>query len=324
MTHNILPTARPDRPGRTLQPARTAMQLALKDELRTFGFNLQRGAHWLVQDLGGSFVKQVEPRNEDGTLHKLHQLIDSTAHATFSTLQVAQQAAAVAVLPDAAYRTLHFELQPLGDYFLLQAGAKNPSQLFTDAFYWLLRHALAGKADSALIARQQAIDQAYWQVLEQHAALITRAQQAGAVPRDHAALCAAVLRALIAAQPVRDASLPPWAGQPAQQPDAPAACQNFSPWLSPSAWPKEATIPPPTSASACAWPGSSSPRACPCWKPQCTKPTTRNSPPNSHFYFATLDAPRVLSFFSCRHEPTRETLAVRRRPALVVGARRGP
>jgi hypothetical protein len=224
MTHNILPTARPDRPGRTLQPARTAMQLALKDELRTFGFNLQRGAHWLVQDLGGSFVKQVEPRNEDGTLHKLHQLIDSTAHATFSTLQVAQQAAAVAVLPDAAYRTLHFELQPLGDYFLLQAGAKNPSQLFTDAFYWLLRHALAGKADSALIARQQAIDQAYWQVLEQHAALITRAQQAGAVPRDHAALCAAVLRALIAAQPVRDASLPPWAGQPAQQPtDAPAA-----------------------------------------------------------------------------------------------------
>ncbi|WP_411881746.1 hypothetical protein [Polaromonas sp. YR568] len=220
MTHNILPT---HRPGRTLQPARTAMQLALKDELRTFGFNLQRGAHWLLQDLGGSFVKQVEPRNEDGTLHKLHHLIDSTAHATFSTLQVAQQAAAVAVLPDAAYRTLHFELQPLGDYFLLQADAKNPSQLFTNAFYWLLRHALSGKADGALIARQQAIDEAFWQVLEQHADLIARAQQAGAVPRDHAALCAAVLRALLAAQPVRDASLPPWAGQPAQQTDAPAA-----------------------------------------------------------------------------------------------------
>jgi hypothetical protein len=32
-----------------------------------------------------------------------------------------------------------------------------------------------------------------------------------------------VLRALAAARPVRDASLPPWAGQPAQQPDAPAA-----------------------------------------------------------------------------------------------------
>lgn len=219
MAHNILPTAR------NVQPARTAVQLALKDELRTFGFNLQRGAHWLLQDLGGSLVKQVEPRNEDGTLHKLHHLIDSTAQATFSTLQVAQQAAAAAVLPDAAYRTLHFELQPLGDYFLLQAEAKNPSQLFTNTFYWLLRHALAGKAGSALIARQQAIDEAFWQVLEQHAGLIARAQQAGAVPRDHAALCAAVLRALVAARPVRDASLPPWAGQPSQQQqaDAPAA-----------------------------------------------------------------------------------------------------
>lgn len=224
MTHNILPTARSDRPARSTQPARTAVQLALKDELRTFGFNLQRGAHWLLQDLGGSLVKQVEPRNEAGTLHKLHHLIDSTAQATFSTLQVAQQAAAVAVLPDAAYRTLHFELLPLADYFLLHAEAKNPSQLFTDTFYWLLRHALAGKADSALIARQQAIDEAFWQVLEQHAGLIARAQQAGAVPRDHAALCAAVLRALVAARPVRDASLPPWAGQPSQQQaEAPAA-----------------------------------------------------------------------------------------------------
>lgn len=220
MTHNILPTART---ARSTQPARTAVQLALKDELRTFGFNLQRGAHWLLQDLGGSLVKQVEPRNEDGTLHKLHHLIDSTAQATFSTLQVAQQAAAVAVLPDAAYRTLHFELQPLAGYFA-QNEAKNPSQLFTDTFYWLLRHALAGKAGTALIARQQAIDEAFWQVLEQHAGLIARAQQAGAVPRDHAALCAAVLRALVAACPVRDASLPPWAGQPAQQPsDTPAA-----------------------------------------------------------------------------------------------------
>ena len=218
----ILPTARTDRPGRTGQPARTAMQLALKDELRTFGFNLQRGAHWLVQDLGGSLVKQVEPRNQDGTLHKLHHLIDSTAQATFSTLQVAQQAAAVAVLPDAAYRTLHFELLPLADLFA-QGDPKNPSQLFTDAFYWLLRHALAGKAGSALIARQQAIDEAFWQVLEQHAGLIARAQEAGAAPRDHATLCAAVLRALVAARPVRDASLPPWAGQTSQPPDAPAA-----------------------------------------------------------------------------------------------------
>jgi hypothetical protein len=199
MAHNILPTALTDRPARSTQPARTAVQLALKDELRTFGFNLQRGAHWLLQDLGGSLVKQVEPRNEAGTLHKLHHLIDSTAQATFSTLQVAQQAAAVAVLPDAAYRTLHFELQPLSDYFLLHAGAKNPSQLFTDTFYWLLRHALAGKADSALIARQQAIDEAFWQVLEQHAGLISRAQQAGAVPRDHAALALPELLAVIVA-----------------------------------------------------------------------------------------------------------------------------
>jgi hypothetical protein len=79
MTHNILPTAR------TAQPTRTAVQLALKDELRTFGFNLQRGAHWLLQDVGSSLVKQVEPRNEAGTLRKLHHLLDSTAQATFST-----------------------------------------------------------------------------------------------------------------------------------------------------------------------------------------------------------------------------------------------
>ena len=220
MTHNILPTARP---ARTVQPTRTAVQLALKDELRTFGFNLQRGAHWLLQDVGSSLVKQAEPRNEAGTLHKLHHLIDSTAQATFSTLQVAQQAAAVAVLPDAAYRTLHFELQPMADYFLRENDPKNPSQHFTNAFYWLLRHALAGKAGSALIARQQAIDEAFWQVLEQHAGLVARAQEAKASPRDHAALCAAVLRALVAARPVRDASLPPWAGQPAQQAEAPAA-----------------------------------------------------------------------------------------------------
>jgi hypothetical protein len=216
MTHNILPTAR------TAQPTRTAVQLALKDELRTFGFNLQRGAHWLLQDVGSSLVKQVEPRNEAGTLRKLHHLLDSTAQATFSTLQVAQQAAAVAVLPDAAYRTMHFELQPLADYFA-PGEPKNPSQLFTNTFYWLLRHALAGKAGTALIARQQAIDEAFWQVQEQHAGLIARAQEPRASLRDHAALCAVVLRALVDAQPVRDASLPPWAGQASQQPDAPAA-----------------------------------------------------------------------------------------------------
>ena len=128
------------------------------------------------------------------------------------------------MLPDAAYRTLHFELQPMADYFLQQSDPKHPSQHFTNAFYWLLRNALAGKAGSALIARQQAIDEAFWQVLEQHAGLVARAQEAKASPRDHAALCAAVLRALAAARPVRDASLPPWAGQPSQQQtDAPAA-----------------------------------------------------------------------------------------------------
>jgi hypothetical protein len=87
MTHT-LPNARP---GRAVQPTSTAVQLALKDELRTFGFNLRRGAHWLLQDVGSSLVKQVEPRDKDGTLHKLHHLLDSTAQATFSTLQVAQQ-----------------------------------------------------------------------------------------------------------------------------------------------------------------------------------------------------------------------------------------
>jgi hypothetical protein len=126
------------------------------------------------------------------------------------------------VLPDAAYRTMHFELQPLAGYFA-PGEPKNPSQLFTNTFYWLLRHALAGKAGTALIARQQAIDEAFWQVQEQHAGLIARAQEPRASLRDHAALCAVVLRALVDAQPVRDASLPPWAGQASQQPDAPAA-----------------------------------------------------------------------------------------------------
>jgi hypothetical protein len=245
MTHNILPTAR------TAQPTRTAVQLALKDELRTFGFNLQRGAHWLLQDVGSSLVKKVEPRNEAGRLHKLHHLIDSTAQATFSTLQVAQQAAAVAVLPDAAFRTMHFELQPLADYFT-QGEPKNPSQLFTNTFYWLLRHALAGKAGTALIARQQAIDEAFWQVQDQHAGLIALAQEPRA-PRSAPPYCAPwPPRSRCATPACRLGPVKPF-----KSPTRQRHCRNSWPWSLPSAWSKGATIPPPTSASACAWPGNS-------------------------------------------------------------------
>jgi len=202
----------------TAQPASTAIPLALKDELRTFGFNLQRGAHWLLHDFGDNLVRQVEPRNEDGKLHKLHHLIDSTAQATFSTLQ----AAAIAVLPDAAYRTLHFELQPLADYFL-RCDPKNPSQLFTNVFYWLIRHVLGARTGTTLIAREQAVDEAFWRVREQYADLLARTQEPDASPGDHAALCAAVLQALIATRTVRDASLPPWADQQPQPADGMAA-----------------------------------------------------------------------------------------------------
>lgn len=198
---------------RTAQPARTAMQLALKDELRTLGFNLQRGASWLLHDVGDSLVRQVEPRNQGGTLHKLHHLIDSTAQATFSTLGAARHVAAAAVLQDTPYRTLHFRLQAMAAYFGA-ADTKNPSQAFTDALYWLIRHGLEGHEGAPLIVRQQAVDEAYWLVLEQHPDLALRAQLTGANPRDHAALCAAVLRALVITAPVRDAVLPPWADQP--------------------------------------------------------------------------------------------------------------
>ncbi len=130
MTHNILPTARP---ARTVQPTRTAVQLALKDELRTFGFTCSAARTGCCRMSAAAWSGRPSRATRPGTLHKLHHLIDSTAQATFSTLQVAQQAAAVAALPD-AYRTLHFELQPMADFFLQHSDPKNPSQHFTNAF----------------------------------------------------------------------------------------------------------------------------------------------------------------------------------------------
>jgi hypothetical protein len=212
-----MPNALP--PTRTTQPTRTAVQLALKDELRTLGANLQHGAQWLLHDVSGSIVKRVDPQNAatDSKLLKLQHLIDSTAQVTLSTLQAAKHAAAITVLPDAAFRTMSFQLQPLAAYFSA-AGSAQPSRAFTDVFYWLIRHAieLDEGTGGKLIARQQAVDETYWALLRDHGDLIDRITAPATAPgashgRDHALLCAALLQALVQAHPVRDAHLPPWA-----------------------------------------------------------------------------------------------------------------
>ena len=210
-----MPNALP--PTRTTQPTRTAVQLALKDELRTLGANLQHGAQWLLHDVSGSIVKRVDPQNAatDSKLLKLQHLIDSTAQVTLSTLQAAKHAAAITVLPDAAFRTMSFQLQPLAAYFNA-GGSAHPSRAFTDVFYWLIRHAidLDEGAGGKLIARQQAVDETYWALTRDHGDLIDRvaAPAPGAShARDHALLCAALLQTLVQAHPVRDAHLPPWA-----------------------------------------------------------------------------------------------------------------
>ena len=229
-------------PEHPTQPTRTAVRLALKDELRSLRFNLQHGAQWLLNDVGAGLAKRVDlpaAAENFAPLGKLQQLIDTTAQHALSGLQSAQDAAASTVLADAPYRTMQFQLQPLTGYFAAD-DSRRPSRLFADVFYWLIRHVLDGKAstDTAaaqtatpapLIARQQAVDEAYWAVLDQHGALLARLRSEVAAsasgllrPDDNALLAAAIFEALLAAQPVRDPGLPPWSDRARPQAHTPA------------------------------------------------------------------------------------------------------
>ncbi|RYX93539.1 MAG: hypothetical protein EOO28_18235 [Comamonadaceae bacterium] len=233
----------PGPPAKPEQPTRTAVRLALKDELRSLRFNLQHGAQWLLQDVGAGIAKRVDlpaAAENFAPLGKLQHLIDGAAQHALSGLQSAQDAAASTVLADAPYRTLQFRLQPPIAYFNAD-DARHPSRLFADVFYWLIRHVLDGRASPettaaateavsapvTLIARQQAVDEAYWAVVARQEALLARlraevaASASGTLHNDdNALLCAAIFQALLAAQPVRDPSLPPWAGRALLDTDA--------------------------------------------------------------------------------------------------------
>jgi hypothetical protein len=208
----LQPNDRPD------QPVGTAVQLAIKDELRTLEFNLQKGAHWLLHDVGESVVQRIAPNTTSipaRGLRKLQTLADSTAQVTLSTLHSVRQAAASAVLDDAAYRYLKFKLEPL-EALLAQPSGSDASRPFTSAVYWLTRHAI--ELDAAIIikqiVREQAIDEVYWLLTCDEEDLIARLKanpKASADSREHSTLCASLLLALLAVHPLRDANLPPWA-----------------------------------------------------------------------------------------------------------------
>ena len=223
---------------RSTQPKRTAVRLAVQDELRSLSFNLQHGAEWLINDVGAGLAKRgvlPEPTGPLAPLGKLQQMIGSTAQQALSSLQSAQHAAASTVLDAAPYRALDFQLQPLLAYFS-HTDTRHPSRQFTDVFYWLIRHLLDGRitanaapAGTALTARQCAVDEAYWLVVANHDALLSRLHAEVSLsasgmlrPDDNALLCAAVFQELLAAQPVRDPSLPPWADRALPDSDAPA------------------------------------------------------------------------------------------------------
>ncbi len=198
------------------QSALTAVELTLKDGLRALGFNLHLGAHWLVDDVAPRLAQQIDPVGASGTRETLHALAGSAARGTLSTLESVQHRAAIKAMADEPYRTLDFTLLPLAAYFSAQA-RRNPSGLFAEVFYWLMHHALvlepAPRAQRALV-QQRFVDEAFWIVQSdraRRAAPIDANQgfdQQGAA--EHAALCAQLLRALIATRPIRDATVLPW------------------------------------------------------------------------------------------------------------------
>ncbi len=206
--------------------ALTTVELTLKDGLRTLGVNLQLGAHWLVHDVGPRVAQQMGPLGTRGKMVKLHGMVDSAAKGTLSKLEAAQHLAAATAMADESYRNLDFQLLPLEDYFLA-GDQRNPSGLFAEVFYWLIRHALAVKSepDSRWIVRQLTVDAVFWQVQGQHGARLPsrEASEVDAQSRAqaHAVLCAHLLLAFLSHQPVRDATVPPWVHQQHVSPDSP-------------------------------------------------------------------------------------------------------
>jgi len=196
----------------TQQPVLTAVELSLKDGLRSLGVHLHLGAHWLVDDLAPRLAQQAGPLGTSGKFEKLHGLIDSAARQTLQKLESAQHRASATVLDDGPYRTLEFQLLPLAHY-LASGDSRNPSGLFAEVFYWLIRHALAQQPDTSSHwqVHQRSVDSAYWQL---HDIWRAQAGAGGAAPRqtakDHARLCSHLLQVLLSIQPVHDATVPPW------------------------------------------------------------------------------------------------------------------
>jgi len=205
----------PTPPASTHQPALITVELGLKDGLRALKFNLRQGAHWLVDDVGPRLARQIDPVGIEGKRKKIHVLVDSAAKGTLSTLEAMQHLAAPKAMADKPYRALDFELLSLAVY-ISSGDERNPSGLFAEVFYWLIRHALALGPDPGpgWLVSQLAVDEAFWQLQTSHDGSMALAVSAAPTDQQqeqqHARRCARLLRALIVTRPVRDASMPPW------------------------------------------------------------------------------------------------------------------
>lgn len=225
MKPSLLPARRT---APTQQSTLTAVELSLKDGARAFSLHAQLCAQWLVRDVGPRLAQRMGPLGPGGRLQPLHGLVESAARQTLTQLEAVQHRVAATALADERMRALDFTLLPLQDY-LAGNDARNPSGLFADVFYWLIRHALAllNEPHGRWLVQQRLVDEAWWR--------LQRALQAAAPPSTAAAgpgsgqappgqpplalQCALLLRALQAAQPIREATLAPWLAAH----DAPAA-----------------------------------------------------------------------------------------------------
>ena len=202
-------------PARSAQPQREALTLGIKDEARKLRLNLQHGAHWLLRDFQESAGIAEQASGAGGKqATRLQHLVHAAAQTTSFVFESAQDAAAAVIFSDAPYRRLHFQLLPLASYFRA-TDDQHPSRLFTNVVYWLIRHALKLRPVPSLMVRQQAVDEAYWMVLARVPALLARLRATStdddaANLEQNLELCVALLQALLQAQPVHDAGLPPW------------------------------------------------------------------------------------------------------------------
>ncbi len=193
----------------------TAVELSLKDGVRSLGVNAQLAARWLVRDVGPRIAQQMGPLGPTGKLQRLHGMVESAAQQTLATLDTVQHRLASTAMADERLRKLDFPLLPLHDY-LAGGEPRNPSGAFAEVFYWLIRHALEQQpaADGHWMVQQLAVDNAFWQLREQSGAALLLADRQAADPaqhaQQHARLCAHLLQALLHVQPVRDATVPPW------------------------------------------------------------------------------------------------------------------